>query len=263
MGEHMSKGQVLAQRVAEHKKGVGLVAGAAALALVALLVVPAVTGRSLLSDAAVAARVNGVAIPEGDVTDLVLMHRHLAGLDDDEAWGAWLEHQSSSSYVVRDDALSALVQAELVRQVAEQRGVRVSDQEVDAAIARTRADFFASYAAQHPEETDEGKRTVALEHVGDAPGEVAEIDECTCAYCDAEGGVHLVPVSAAGLECAWQDALATSGYDEEAYRAFMRTSLLEGQLEALAAEQGDVAWYDAFAPDRTIQTEPAPSSLPY
>ena len=85
---------------------------------------PAVTADS------VAATVNDADVLEADVTDDVMGMREARGMQDDEAWKGWLEAVGETPETCREQALETRIQYEVVRQAAEEMGVRVTDDDV-------------------------------------------------------------------------------------------------------------------------------------
>ena len=85
--------------------------------------------KSLL-DGDVALDVNGTLVYEQDVTDYIQSQRGQNGLDDDGAWASYLADEGKDGSAVRDAALGNYIDTILLDQAIRQRGISVSDSEV-------------------------------------------------------------------------------------------------------------------------------------
>lgn len=89
----------------------------------------------------VAATVNGAEIAEDDVTTTIQNIRSANSLDDQDAWGEYLAGAGLTPESVRENIINSLVQEELVKQGAEERGVTVEDSEVDSYVSQIKANY--------------------------------------------------------------------------------------------------------------------------
>lgn len=95
---------------------------------------------------AVAATVNGVEIKEREVADYIADFRKNNGLEDDEAWASWMAASGMTSQDIRDQVIDYYKNIELIRQAAEEKGVSVSDADVDAQVQNMRANYESDKA---------------------------------------------------------------------------------------------------------------------
>ncbi len=79
----------------------------------------------------VAATVNGVEISEDDVTLTIEQGRESLGATDDETWANWLNEQGYTVESLREEIIEGLINQELIRQGAEERGITVDPAQVD------------------------------------------------------------------------------------------------------------------------------------
>lgn len=81
----------------------------------------------------VAATVDGVEIPEDEVTDYIEDRlRVQQNLSEEDAWGAWLAENDYTPESLREAVIDMYVQRELITKGAEERGVTVDSSEVDS-----------------------------------------------------------------------------------------------------------------------------------
>lgn len=78
-----------------------------------------------------AATVNGVDIPEQEVTDAIQSMREQRGLNSDKSWGEWLKEYNSTPESLRLSILEGLINDELLHQEAANLGIVVEDAEID------------------------------------------------------------------------------------------------------------------------------------
>lgn len=90
---------------------------------------------------AVAAVVNGQSIPELTITNYIADFRADMGLEDDAAWGEWMAMYGYTPETVRQEVIEGFVQDALLSLAAEELQVEVTQQDVDEALARAKADF--------------------------------------------------------------------------------------------------------------------------
>ena len=89
----------------------------------------------------VAATVNGVEIQEQTITDYIEDFRAAQGLQEEQAWGAWMAMYNEDPSAVRSDVIDYYVDEELVRQAAEENGITVTDEEIQAQVDQTRSQY--------------------------------------------------------------------------------------------------------------------------
>lgn len=96
----------------------------------------------------VAASVNGTEIEEDKVTRIINNFRIRGGYETDEDWKEYLENNRYTVESIRDEVLDSLIDQELVLQCAEQRGVTVTDEEIDGYVQEMRANYSSDEAWQ-------------------------------------------------------------------------------------------------------------------
>ncbi len=89
----------------------------------------------------VAATVNGAEIQEKDVTDSVESIRSQMSLTDEDAWGEWMAKHDYTPEKVREEVIDSLVTKELIIQGAEEKGVTVSDDEVQSYVDQMKQNY--------------------------------------------------------------------------------------------------------------------------
>ena len=100
----------------------------------------ACSGSSSGSGAA-AATVNGVSIPESDITKTIESVRTQSGLDTEEAWGQFLVSNNMTPESVREQIIDSYVNQELIKSGAAELGVSVESSEVDTYVDSMKANF--------------------------------------------------------------------------------------------------------------------------
>lgn len=93
---------------------------------------------------AVAATVDGHDITEADVNDYISGYRKAYGLVTDAQWATFLDEQGSTASAYREAAIRQLAERYVVDQIADDEGISVADDEIDAAIGDAKAQ--AGYA---------------------------------------------------------------------------------------------------------------------
>ncbi len=88
-----------------------------------------------------AATVNGVAIPEEEVTNTIQTVRTQSGLETEDAWGEFLASNDMTPESVREQIIDSYVNQELVKQGAKDLGVTVDSSEVDTYVESMKANF--------------------------------------------------------------------------------------------------------------------------
>lgn len=94
----------------------------------------------------VAATVNGTEIPEDTITAQIQMIRAQMSVDTEDAWGAWLAENGYTPETVREQIISGYADQELVRQGAAQKGVTVEDDDIEAVLNATKAQYDSEEA---------------------------------------------------------------------------------------------------------------------
>ena len=89
----------------------------------------------------VAATVNGAEIQEKDVTDSVESIRSQMSLTDEDAWGEWMVKYDYTPEKVREEVIDSLVTKQLIIQGAEEKGVTVSDDEVQSYVDQMKQNY--------------------------------------------------------------------------------------------------------------------------
>lgn len=83
----------------------------------------------------VAATIDGVEIPEDEVTNYIEDRlRVQQNLSEEDAWGAWLAENDYTPESLREAVIDMYVQRELITKGAEERGVTVDGSEVDSSL---------------------------------------------------------------------------------------------------------------------------------
>lgn len=90
---------------------------------------------------AVAATVDGVSIPEEQVTNTIEGVRAQSGLQDTDAWGQFLASNDLTPEGVREQIVDSLVQQELLKKGAADLGVTVDSTEVDTYVQSMKANY--------------------------------------------------------------------------------------------------------------------------
>lgn len=97
----------------------------------------------------VAATVNGVEIPEDDVTRWVNSVRNSQNLMDDKSgWAKYLADQKATPTSMRYDFLASKIKQELVEQYANERDSYATDEQIDAAVKKIRDNYSSDEAWQ-------------------------------------------------------------------------------------------------------------------
>lgn len=112
-----------------------------AISAACMLGIVACSSSSSTASSGVAATVNGTEISEQTVTDFVQNFRETQGLTDEDTWGKWMAKSSMTPSQVRDQIIDYFVGIDLTRQAAEENGVSVSDEDVDAQVASMKANY--------------------------------------------------------------------------------------------------------------------------
>ena len=89
----------------------------------------------------VAATVNGAEIQEEEVTASVESIRSQMSLTDEDAWGEWMVKYDYTPEKVREEVIDSLVTKQLIIQGAEEKGVTVSDDEVQSYVDQMKQNY--------------------------------------------------------------------------------------------------------------------------
>ncbi len=117
---------------------------------------------------AIAATVNGsYQITEDQVTDYINSYRTYASLQDSSAWSSWLSQYNYTASDVRTIVINYFVQNYLITQAASDKGITVSDDTINAAIASDKSSFDSTqewddYLSQNGYTEDEYRDAVKL-----------------------------------------------------------------------------------------------------
>ena len=131
----------------DHMKTAAFAKAMCAVGLSALCVmgITACSGNSSSSTTkytgGVAATVNGDEIQEDEVTASVENIRSQMSLTDEDAWGQWMAKNDYTPEKVREEVIDSLVSKQLIIQGAEEKGVTVSDDEVQSYVDQMKANY--------------------------------------------------------------------------------------------------------------------------
>lgn len=89
----------------------------------------------------VAATVNGVEIAEDDVTTTIQAMRESYSLEDADSWGSYLAQVGTTPETLRDNVIDSLVDRELQKEGAEERGVTIEDSEIDSYVDQIKSNY--------------------------------------------------------------------------------------------------------------------------
>lgn len=130
-----------------HMKTAAFAKAVCAVSLSALCVmgITACSGNSSTSTSkytgGVAATVNGDEIQEDDVTSSVENIRSQMSLTDEDAWGEWMAKNDYTPEKVREEVIDSLVTKQLIIQGADEKGVTVSDDEVQSYVDQMKSNY--------------------------------------------------------------------------------------------------------------------------
>ena len=99
------------------------------------------SGSGSGSTGGVAATVNGTAIQEDRVTNMIQGIRAQYGLDEADAWGQYLAAYGMTPESIREQMVDSFVNRELVRLAAEEKGMSVDASEVQSYVDTMRANY--------------------------------------------------------------------------------------------------------------------------
>lgn len=130
-----------------HMKTAAFAKAVCAVSLSALCVmgITACSGNSSTSTTkytgGVAATVNGDEIKEDDVTSSVENIRSQMSLTDEDAWGEWMAKNNYTPEKVREEVIDSLVAKQLIIQGADEKGVTVSDDDVQSYVDQMKSNY--------------------------------------------------------------------------------------------------------------------------
>lgn len=116
-----------------------LSAGTAGIIALGIAAAPIAMFATGCSTSAIAATVNGENIDEQKITDYVQNFRKANGLEDDRAWAQWMVDNGRDAESVRTDAIDYFIRLAVIDQDAKEKGISVSDEEVDSQLAEIKA----------------------------------------------------------------------------------------------------------------------------
>lgn len=111
-----------------------------ALLVAALLAVCCLGLAACNGEGGVAATLNGEPIYEAQVTSYIQENRASAGLENDDAWVGYLQMMGMTPEQLRETTIMYFAQLMTTRQVAAEKGVDLSNAEVDAEIENMKAE---------------------------------------------------------------------------------------------------------------------------
>lgn len=114
---------------------------AAGLAVMCAFGVTACSSSQSSSTGGVAATVNGVEIPEDEVTNMIESIRSQAGLTDADKWGQWLANNNMTPESVRSEMIDSFVEEELIKEGAADRGLSVDSATVDSYVDSIKSNY--------------------------------------------------------------------------------------------------------------------------
>jgi|GEM_PF-5288389 len=94
-----------------------------------------------LEDDTAAATVDGVAIPESEVTASIEQMRAYYGCEDDQMWATLLSANGETPSSIRELAINSLAKNKVIESTAEAEGITVTDEEIQKQIEQTRAQY--------------------------------------------------------------------------------------------------------------------------
>lgn len=97
---------------------------------------------------AVAATIGEDEIKETTITDYIQNFRVGQKIESDEAFGTWLNQYGMTPSDMREDVINFFVEQELVKKAAEEKGVTVSDDDINAEVDQMKANYESDEAWQ-------------------------------------------------------------------------------------------------------------------
>lgn len=248
------------------------------LLLAALALVLAVTCTGCGGLGGTAATVNGTAISEQEVADYVQSLRVAQGLEDAAAWKTYLDDSGQASSEIRDEVIDLLISREILRQGADELGVRVTNDEVDEAVAVKRRTYESNAqweqalaAAGLDEQTYRGEVQLDLlsakvtQALSEDPERIREAIQATddSAYDVVGDGVSASEgTGGASSGKGAADGSGSSGEDAAGDDAAQDVASDDAATESARA-QAALTWLANLRAQADITINPAPASLPY
>jgi parvulin-like peptidyl-prolyl isomerase len=245
--EKQTKKQIALGRKQARQNRIILILVGALIAVVVLILAVGIVREIILKPSSPVATVNGEKIRADDYQDLVTYNRYnyynnisslengleqlRASPEENEFLISFYEQQltqlQTALTLAPQSALDELIDAELVRQKAEQEGIEVTDQEVDQAID----DDFRSALSQQPQEPITGTEELPT----------------------------AVPVTQEQVDDLYNNVLSAMQLSDSAFRSIVRRSLLIGKVQDLLASE--VPTTGLVADVQLIQTETEEDAL--
>jgi parvulin-like peptidyl-prolyl isomerase len=245
--EKQTKKQIALGRKQARQNRIILSLVGALIAVVVLILAVGIVREIILKPSSPVATVNGEKIRADDYQDLVTYNRYnyynnisslengleqlRASPEENEFLISFYEQQltqlQTALTLAPQSALDELIDAELVRQKAEQEGIEVTDQEVDQAID----DDFRSALSQQPQEPITGTEELPT----------------------------AVPVTQEQVDDLYNNVLSAMQLSDSAFRSIVRRSLLIGKVQDLLASE--VPTTGLVADVQLIQTETEEDAL--
>jgi parvulin-like peptidyl-prolyl isomerase len=245
--EKQTKKQIALGRKQARQNRIILSLVGALIAVVVLILAVGIVREIILKPSSPVATVNGEKIRADDYQDLVTYNRYnyynnisslengleqlRASPEENEFLISFYEQQltqlQTALTLAPQSALDELIDAELVRQKAEQEGIEVTDQEVDQAID----DDFRSALSQQAQEPITGTEELPT----------------------------AVPVTQEQVDDLYNNVLSAMQLSDSAFRSIVRRSLLIGKVQDLLASE--VPTTGLVADVQLIQTETEEDAL--
>jgi parvulin-like peptidyl-prolyl isomerase len=245
--EKQTKKQIALGRKQARQNRIILILVGALIAVVVLILAVGIVREIILKPSSPVATVNGEKIRADDYQDLVTYNRYnyynnisslengleqlRASPEENEFLISFYEQQltqlQTALTLAPQSALDELIDAELVRQKAEQEGIEVTDQEVDQAID----DDFRSALSQQAQEPITGTEELPT----------------------------AVPVTQEQVDDLYNNVLSAMQLSDSAFRSIVRRSLLIGKVQDLLASE--VPTTGLVADVQLIQTETEEDAL--
>lgn len=96
----------------------------------------------------VAATVNGTDVPEDKVTTYIQKTREAQQITNDRDWANWLNNNGYTPETLREAVINMYVTQELEKQAASEKGIEVTDAEVDTIVESMRSNYDTDEAWQ-------------------------------------------------------------------------------------------------------------------
>lgn len=205
----------------------------------------------------VAATVNGNEIMEDEVTTLIQSWRSANGLSDQDTWGNYLVSINDDPVMFREEIIDLFISQKLVAQACEERGIEVTDEELDESVANMRANYesdeaweeaLAQAGTTEEEYRENVKNSMLEQRLQDA---IAEEADTTVTE---EDMLEAAQMYATYIDGSRRSSHILFSLDDEETAKQVLEQLKNGEIEfedavseysidtASAAEGGDVGW---------------------